>query len=521
MFGSDRIVESAFKYAEENGRGKVTAAHKANIMKFSDGLFLEVARQVAERHPDIEFEDRIIDNLCNQLVSRPEEYDVIVLPNLYGDIVSDLGAGMIGGLGLAPGANIGTEGAIFEATHGSAPKYKGQNKVNPTALMLSGVLMLRHLGETEAADRMENGIAEVIRKGDKVTYDLKPSRDDPVGRGYERVRRRCYRGDERLMATTVTVTGAAGQIGYALLFRIASGQMLGPDEKIDLRLLEIPDAVKAAEGTAMELQDCAFPLLASTEIFDDPKKAFDGVNVAMLVGARPRSKGMERADLLEANGQIFKPQGEALNEGAADDVKVLVVGNPANTNALIAMNNAPDIPNERFTAMTRLDQNRAVSQLAEKLGVGVEDVEDLAVWGNHSPTMFPDLFNAKVKGERAVDQVEMDWYENEFIPRVGKRGAEIIDARGASSAASAANAAIDHVHDWVQGASGLRSMAVPSTGAYDVEEGLMSSFPVRVSGGGYEIVEGLEVGDFARAKIDATVNELKEERDSVRELGLI
>jgi malate dehydrogenase len=323
------------------------------------------------------------------------------------------------------------------------------------------------------------------------------------------------------MATTVTVTGAAGQIGYALLFRIASGQMLGPDEKIDLRLLEIPDAVKAAEGTAMELQDCAFPLLASTEIFDDPKRAFDGVNVAMLVGARPRSKGMERADLLEANGQIFKPQGEALNAGAADDVKVLVVGNPANTNALIAMSNAPDIPNERFTAMTRLDQNRAVAQLAEKLGVGVDDVEDLAIWGNHSPTMFPDLFNAKVNGQRAVDQVDMDWYENEYIPRVGKRGAEIIDARGASSAASAANAAIDHVHDWVLGASGLRSMAVHSNGEYDVDEGLISSFPVRVSGGSYEIVDGLEVDDFGRAKIDATANELKEEREGVRELGLV
>jgi malate dehydrogenase len=323
------------------------------------------------------------------------------------------------------------------------------------------------------------------------------------------------------MATTVTVTGAAGQIGYALLFRIASGQMLGPDEQIDLRLLEIPDAVKAAEGTAMELQDCAFPLLASTEIFDDAKKAFDGVNVAMLVGARPRSKGMERSDLLEANGQIFKPQGEALNEGAADDVKILVVGNPANTNALIAMSNAPDIPNERFTSMTRLDENRAVAMLAEKLGAGVDDVEDLAIWGNHSPTMFPDLFNAKVKGDRAVDQVDMDWYENEYMPRVGKRGAEIIEARGASSAASAANAAIDHVRDWVRGASGLRSMGVPSTGAYGVDEGLMSSFPLRLSGGGYEIVEGLDVGDFAQAKIDITVNELREERDAVKELGLV
>jgi malate dehydrogenase len=323
------------------------------------------------------------------------------------------------------------------------------------------------------------------------------------------------------MPTTVTVTGAAGQIGYALLFRIASGQMLGPDEKIDLRLLEIPDAVKAAEGTAMELQDCAFPLLASTEIFDDATKAFDGVNIAMLVGARPRSKGMERADLLEANGQIFKPQGEALNAGAADDVRILVVGNPANTNALIAMSNAPDIPGERFTAMTRLDENRAVAQLADKLDVGVEEVEDLAIWGNHSPTMFPDLFNAKVNGERAVDQVDTDWYENEYIPRVGKRGAEIIDARGASSAASAASAAIDHVRDWVQGAEGLRSMAVRSNGEYDVDEGLISSFPLRVSGGSYEIAEGLEVDEFARAKIDATVSELREERDSVRELGLV
>jgi malate dehydrogenase len=319
----------------------------------------------------------------------------------------------------------------------------------------------------------------------------------------------------------VAVTGAAGQIGYALLFRVASGQMLGPDQKIDLRLLEIPDAVKAAEGTALELQDCAFPLLASTEIFDDAKKAFDGVDLALLVGARPRTKGMERADLLEANGAIFTEQGRALSEGASDNVRVLVVGNPANTNCLIAMNNAPDIPRERFTAMTRLDENRAVAQLAEKVGVGVEDVQDLVVWGNHSPTMFPDLFNAKVNGERAVDKVDLDWYENEYIPRVGKRGAEIIDARGASSAASAANAAVDHVRDWVLGADGLRSMAVPSDGSYDVDEGLVSSFPVRVSGGSYEVEQGLEIEEFARAKIDRTVAELREERDAVKELGLI
>jgi malate dehydrogenase len=323
------------------------------------------------------------------------------------------------------------------------------------------------------------------------------------------------------MATRVAVTGAAGQIGYAVLFRIASGQMLGDNEEVELRLLEVPQAVKAAEGTALELFDCAFPLLKSVDIYDDPNEAFDGVNVALLIGARPRSKGMERADLLEANGAIFKPQGEALNAHASDDVKILVVGNPANTNALIAASHAPDIPNERFTAMTRLDENRAVAQLAQKLGVGVSDINDLVVWGNHSPTMFPDLFNAKVNGERAVDKVDRDWYENEYIPRVGKRGAEIIEARGASSAASAANAAIDHVSDWVQGADGLRSMAVMSHGEYGVEEGIVSSFPVRTSGGDYEIVEGLEIDEFAQGKIDATVNELKEERDAVRNLGLV
>jgi malate dehydrogenase len=324
------------------------------------------------------------------------------------------------------------------------------------------------------------------------------------------------------MATRVAVTGAAGQIGYAILFRIASGQMLGPDTAIDLRLLEIPDAQKAAEGTAMELVDCAFPLLENIDITADPAEAFDGVNVALLIGARPRSKGMERADLLEANGAIFKPQGEALNANAADDVKILVVGNPANTNALIARSNAPDIPAERFTAMTRLDENRAVAMLANKLGVSVTDIQDLVVWGNHSPTMFPDLFNAKVNGQRAVDAVDdMAWYENEYMPNVGKRGAAIIEARGASSAASAANAAIDHVRDWVRGADGLRSMAVPSQGWYGIDEGLMASVPVRTSGGAYSVDENVPVEDFARSKIDITVGELREERDAVQKLGLI
>jgi malate dehydrogenase len=324
------------------------------------------------------------------------------------------------------------------------------------------------------------------------------------------------------MSKTVTVTGAAGAIGYAILFRIASGQLLGPDEKVRLRLLEIEPALKAAEGTAMELVDCAFPLLEAIDITADPNEAFDGANIGLLIGARPRTKGMERADLLEANGAIFKPQGEAINAHAADDIRVLVVGNPANTNALIAQSNAPDVPKERFTAMTRLDENRAVAQLANKLAVSVDAVQDLVVWGNHSPTMFPDLFNAKVNGQRAVDAVDdMAWYENEYLPRVGKRGAEIIEARGASSAASAANAAIDHVRDWVLGADGLRSMAVPSDGSYGVPEGIVSSFPVRVSGGEYAIEQGLDVPEFAQAKIDITVNELVGERDAVKGLGLV
>src|SRR4051794_14425287 len=326
------------------------------------------------------------------------------------------------------------------------------------------------------------------------------------------------------MATTVTVTGAAGQIGYALLFRIASGQLLGPDQPVHLKLLEIPQAVKAAEGTALELFDSAFPLLAGIDIYDDAKQAFEGTNVALLVGARPRQKGMERADLLEANGGIFKPQGEAIAAGAADDIKVLVVGNPANTNALTAMSTAHGVPNERFTAMTRLDHNRAIAQLAQKTGATVDDITNMTIWGNHSPTMYPDLFNAKVKGERAWDAVgDESWVADEYIPRVGKRGAEIIEARGASSAASAAAAAIDHVHDWVHGTAGddWVSMAVPSPGAYGVQEGIISSFPCRCADGTWEIVEGLDVPDFSQERIDNTVAELVGERDAVRELGLV
>ncbi len=322
----------------------------------------------------------------------------------------------------------------------------------------------------------------------------------------------------------VAVTGAAGQIGYALLFRIASGQLLGPDTPVRLSLLEIPAAVKAAEGTAMELDDCAFPLLAGIDISDDPATAFDGANVALLVGARPRGAGMERSDLLEANGGIFKPQGQALNAHAAADIKVLVVGNPANTNALIAQSNAPDIPAQRFTAMTRLDHNRALAQLSKKTGTPIADITNVTVWGNHSATQYPDIFHAKLAGQKAeVAYSDRSWLEGDFIPTVQKRGAAIIDARGASSAASAANAAIDHVHDWILGtpAGDWVSMSIPSDGSYGVPEGIISSFPVTCSSGEYQIVQGLEISDFSRARIDASVAELREERDAIMGLGLI
>jgi malate dehydrogenase len=322
----------------------------------------------------------------------------------------------------------------------------------------------------------------------------------------------------------VTVTGAAGQIGYAILFRIASGQMLGPDAPVHLKLLEIPDALRAAEGTAMELEDCAFPLLAGIDIHDDPVNAFDGSNIALLVGARPRTKGMERSDLLEAIGGIFKPQGMAIIEHGDDDVKVLVVGNPAHTNCLIALSHAPDVPRERFTAMTRLDHNRAIAQLANKLGVAVSEITHMTVWGNHSTTQYPDLVHAKVGGRSAWDAVDDEgWIADEFIPRVAKRGAAIIEARGSSSAASAANAAIDHVHDWVLGTreGDWVSMSVPSDGSYGVEEGLVSGFPCTCAGGEWKLVEGLEIDDFSRPRIDASVSELQEERDAVRQLGLV
>nr|CAA9350697.1 MAG: Malate dehydrogenase [uncultured Nocardioidaceae bacterium] len=329
------------------------------------------------------------------------------------------------------------------------------------------------------------------------------------------------------MSTTpvkVTVTGAAGQIGYSLLFRLASGALLGPDTPIQLRLLEITPALKALEGVVMELDDCAFPTLAGVEISDDANVAFDGANLALLVGARPRTKGMERGDLLEANGAIFTVQGKAINDHAADDIRVTVTGNPANTNALIAMSNAPDVPNERFTALTRLDHNRALAQLAAKTGSSVNDIRRLTIWGNHSATQYPDIFHAEVGGRNAAELIDdQDWLENDFIPTVQKRGAAIIEARGASSAASAAAATIDHARDWLAGTAegDWTSMAVPSDGSYGVAEGIISSFPVTTSGGSIEIVQGLDLNDFSRSRIDTSVAELQEERTAVTELGLI
>jgi len=322
----------------------------------------------------------------------------------------------------------------------------------------------------------------------------------------------------------VAVTGAAGQIGYSLLFRIASGALFGPDTPVQLRLLEITPALKALEGVVMELDDCAFSTLDSVEIGDDANTIFDGANLALLVGARPRTKGMERGDLLEANGAIFTAQGKALNEVAADDIRIGVTGNPANTNALIAMTNAPDIPSERFSALTRLDHNRAISQLAAKTGASVNDISRMTIWGNHSATQYPDLFHARVNGQNAAEVVDdQDWIEKTFIPTVAQRGAAIIEARGASSAASAASATIDAARDWLLGSADddWVSMAVRSDGSYGIPEGLIYSYPVTTSNGDWHIVPDLQIDDFSRARMDATAAELIEERDAVKELGLI
>lgn len=318
----------------------------------------------------------------------------------------------------------------------------------------------------------------------------------------------------------IAITGAAGQISYSLLFRIASGQMLGADQPVILQLLEVTPAMKALQGVVMELDDCAFPLVSRIDTTDDPNVAFKDAEYALLVGAKPRGPGMERADLLAANGGIFKVQGKAINAHADRNIKVLVVGNPANTNAWTCMTAAPEINSRQFTAMTRLDHNRAVAQLAAKTNSTVADIRKITIWGNHSTTQYPDLSQALVKGKAALSVVDRGWYENEYIPRVAKRGAEIIDARGASSAASAANAALDHMRDWALGTSAddWTSMGIPSDGSYGIEKGLMYSFPVRCKDGDYEIVQGLPLDEFSRQRMQATEHELKEERAAIQQL---
>ena len=489
---------------------------KNTILKAYDGRFKDLFQEIfdAEFKDDFEkagitYEHRLIDDMVAAALKWEGGY-VWACKNYDGDVQSDTVAQGFGSLGLMTSVLMTPDGETVEAeaAHGTVTRHFRQHQqgkptsTNPIASIFAWTRGLAARGRmddtpevTEFAETLERVCVETVESG-KMTKDLALLVGDDqefltTEEFLAAIDENLKTEMEQVMATKVAVTGAAGQIGYAILFRIASGQLLGPDTEIELNLLEIPDAVKAAEGTALELEDCAFPLLSSVNIYDDAKQAFDGVNVALLIGARPRSKGMERADLLEANGAIFKPQGEALNAGAADDVKILVVGNPANTNALIAAHNAPDIPKERFTAMTRLDENRAVAQLAGKLGVGVSDINDLVVWGNHSPTMFPDLFNAKVNGEKASDKVDEGWYENEFMPRVGKRGAEIIEARGSSSAASAANAAIDHVRDWALGSDGARSMGVWTSGQYGIDEGLICSLPCRCEGGDYSVDRGL------------------------------
>jgi malate dehydrogenase len=316
----------------------------------------------------------------------------------------------------------------------------------------------------------------------------------------------------------VAITGGAGQISYSLIFRIAAGDMLGPDQPVILQLLEIPPAMDALNGVMMEVNDCAFPLVKDVIGTDKPEEAFKDADICLLVGAKPRGKGMERADLLKANADIFSVQGKAINDHASRDVKVLVVGNPANTNALIAASNAPDLDKGQFTAMMRLDHNRALSQLAQKTGTQVTDIDKMIVWGNHSATQYPDISQATVNGKPALDLVDRDWYENDFIPTVQKRGAAIIEARGASSAASAASAAIDHIHDWVNGSKGIVSMGIPADGSYGVEEGIMFSYPVICKNGQYEIVQDLEIDEFSRERMKQTEDELRSEREAVASL---
>ena len=558
------FARASMRYGLDRGY-PVYMSTKNTILKRYDGRFKDLFAEVyeAEFKADFEaagitYEHRLIDDMVAAAMKWEGGY-VWACKNYDGDVQSDTVAQGFGSLGLMTSVLMTADGKTVEAeaAHGTVTRHYRQHQqgnptsTNPIASIFAWTRGLAARGRmddtpevSEFAETLERVCIETVEEG-KMTKDLALL----VGgdQGYQTTQEFLASIDDNLQRAMaglvlavavnpiprrqyvstpvkVTVTGAAGQIGYALLFRIASGQMLGPDTPVELSLLEIPDAVKAAEGTAMELDDCAFPLLHRVDISDDPKQAFEGTNIALLVGARPRGPGMERADLLEANGGIFKPQGEAINAGAADDVKVLVVGNPANTNCLIAMSNAPDVPRERFTAMMRLDHNRAKIQVANKLGKPVTSVTNMTAWGNHSPSQYPDLVNAKVDGQSAWDQVDDEaWITDEYIPRVGKRGAEIIEARGASSAASAANAAIDHVHDWVLGTpdGDWVSMAVPADGSYGIGEGIICGVPCQCSGGEWSVVQGLEIPDFSRERIDKSVSSSRRSATRSANLGLI
>ena len=523
---------------------------KNTILKTYDGRFKDLFQEVfdAEFKSDFDakgltYEHRLIDDMVAAALKWEGGY-VWACKNYDGDVQSDTVAQGFGSLGLMTSVLMTPDGKTVEAeaAHGTVTRHFRQHQkgektsTNPIASIFAWTRALAARGRMddtpEVTEFARDAGARLRRDGREREDDQgprppgRPRAGVPDDRGVPRLdRRKPSEGDEVSNPVKVTVTGAAGQIGYAILPRIASGQLLGADTPVELRLLEIPDAMKAVEGVVMELEDSAFPLLEKIEITDDAKVAFDGANVGLLIGARPRGKGMERSDLLEANGGIFKPQGEAINAGAADDIRVLVVGNPANTNCLIAKAHAPDVPPERFTAMMRLDHNRAKAQLAKKVGAHARDVKKMTIWGNHSATQYPDITHAEVERQarhRAGHRARVD-RERVHPDRAEARRGDHRGARRLLSAKSAASAAIDHVHDWVLGTpeGDWVSMGVPSDGSYEIEEGLISGFPCTCEGGEWTIVEGLEIDDFSRERIDGSVGELKEERDAVAELGLI
>ncbi len=549
------FARASLRYGLDRGY-PVYLSTKNTILKRYDGRFKDSSQRSTRtssrptsRPAGITYEHRLIDDMVAACLKWEGGY-VWACKNYDGDVQSDTVAQGFGSLGLMTSVLMSADGKTVEAeaAHGTVTRHYRQHQqgkptsTNPIASIFAWTRALAARGRMDGtpevsafAETLERVCVQTVESG-KMTKDL--ALLSAPSQPWQTTQEFLGSIDDNLsqeMNPGMTQTPARARLPYASpspappvrsatasCFASPPGSCSVLSSPVDLRLLEIPQAMGALEGVAMELVDCAFPLLAGLDLHDDPNDAFDGVNIALLVGSRPRTKGMERAELLSENGKIFTVQGKALNDRAAADLKVLVVGNPANTNCLIAMNNAPDIPRERFTSMMRLDHNRAVAQLANKVAVPVSDITQMGVWGNHSPTMYPDLFHARVRGEQAAKVVDdQAWIENDFLPNVGKRGAAIIEARGSSSAASAASAAIDHVNDWVGGNTGWVSMGVPSDGSYGIPEGLICGFPCICTDGEWEIVQGLELDDFSRSKIDASVAELTGERDTVKDQGLI